>query len=158
MKQIIFIFILSLFFYVKGISQKKLDIHKEFNVRPYVYVGVQGTEVFKVTVKCKKEKGCMEIAKKNAVQAILYKGIPGSGSIEPLIDITALTDTQIDFLNDFFTTNYLSYVNIANDGTILPGDFIKSGKYFKIGYLISVNKSNLRKYLENNNIIKKLGF
>ena len=138
-------------------SQNKLKIDYEYNVKPYTYVGVQGTEVFKVTVKCKKQKGSLKKAKKNAVEAILFNGIPGSASVEPIVDKNNLNDTQIDFLNNFLKKDYLAFVNLANDGTILPGDFMQYGKYFMIGYIVSVNKSSLRKHLEKNNIIRKLG-
>ena len=157
MKSTIIISLLFFCFPILLFSQKKLKIDDEFNVKPYTYVGVQGTEVFKVVVKCKKQKGSLEKAKKNAVEAILFKGIPGSGSIEPIIDENKLNDVQVVFLNNFLKSDYLTYVNLANDGTILPGDFIKYGKYYMIGYIVSVNKSSLRKFLEENNIIRKLG-
>lgn len=138
-------------------GQIKLKIDHDYNVKPFTYVGLQGTEVFKVTVKCKKQKGSLEKAKKYAVEAILFNGIPGSGSVEPIVDKNNLNDTQINFLNNFLKKDYLAFVSLANDGTILPGDFMKCGKYFMVGYIISVNKGSLRKHLEKNNIIRKLG-
>ena len=137
-------------------SQEKLNIDLEFNINPS-FTGTQGYEILHVYVLCKKEKGCIEIAKRNAVQAILFFGVLGSGSIEPLIEKTQLSDDQIIFLNNFFKEQYLNYVSIANDGSILPGDFIKIRNRIKIGYMISVNKVALRRYLEENKIIRKLG-
>ena len=137
-------------------SQNKLNLSNAYELSNS-YVGIEGNEIFKIYVKSKKTKGSLEIAKKSAVEAVLFSGIPGSGSSDPMVEKNKLNDEQINFLNIFLQMEYLQYVKSANDGTILPGDLVKIDSYFRIGYLVTVNKNKLRGILEQNNIIRKLG-
>jgi len=138
-------------------AQSSFKLDREFDIQPS-YTGVQGVEVLKVFVKSKKEKGSLEKAKKNVIQAIIFQGVSGSGSASPFIQVNYLDDKTKEFFNTFFgKKHYLRYVNTANDGSITPGDFKRVGKYFRIGYLLKVEKAQLRAYLEDNGIIRKLG-
>jgi len=155
MKKFLFYFFLLLSF--RSFSQEVLKIDKEFDIQPS-YTGVQGVEIFKVFVKVKNEKIGLEKAKKNVVQAILFQGISGSGSVAPFLTISELDESRKVFFEKFFEKKeYLKFVNIANDGTIGPGDFKRVGKMYRIGYLLKVEKAQLRRYLEENGIIRKLG-
>jgi hypothetical protein len=151
------LFFLFLFLCLRSFSQEVLKIDKDFDIQPY-YTGVQGVEILKVFIEVKKEKNSLEVAKKNAMQAILFQGISGSGSQSPFITISELDESKKVFFNKFFEKKeYLKFVNIANDGSIAPGDFKRVGKMYRIGYILKVEKAQLRRYLEENGIIRKLG-
>jgi len=45
---------------------------------------------------------------------------------------------------------------MVGSGEIGPGDLVKVGNEYKVGFITSVNVADLRRYLEKNNIIKKL--
>jgi hypothetical protein len=51
----------------------------------FIRTGVAGTELFKVFSYGRNERECIEASKLNAIKAILFKGIPGSGMQRPMI-------------------------------------------------------------------------
>lgn len=139
--------------------------------------GVQGTVLMKVYAYDKTADRAIERAKMNAVQAVLFKGVPGSNVARPLVKdgmdahkeyfdeffglykitkkITKRKQNQ-DYL-DFsrvFNAPYKTYVQISNDGTIAPGDRVKVGDSYKVGVVVSVNHRELRKKLEQDRVIK----
>ena len=62
------------------------------------------------------------------------------------------------FFEEFYKSGrYLQFVALSNDGTIRPQDRLKVGSQYKIGVALSIQKDALRKYLESEGIIKKLG-
>jgi hypothetical protein len=124
----------------------------------FLRTGVEGTELFKVYTYCKKEKDCFEYAKMDAVKAIMFKGIPGSGMQRPMITEVGAEDKFRDFFKEFFKEGgkYLNYVAISNDGSISDEDRVKVGKKLKIGVILSVQKANLRRELEAAGIVQKL--
>jgi hypothetical protein len=105
----------------------------------------------------------MEQAKKNAVHAIIFKGFPGDGRIQgqkPLARNPNLEQEKEDFFEEFFEDGgkFQKYVFLANNGAIAPGDRIKiSKREYKIGVVVSVNVSGLRKELEAAGVIQALG-
>ncbi len=124
----------------------------------FLRTGLEGTELFKVYAYCKKERDCFEYAKMDAVKAIVFKGIPGSGMQRPMVTEVGAEDKYRDFFKEFFKEGgkYLNYVAISNDGSIAEDDRLKVGKKLKIGVIVSVQKANLRKELEAAGIVKKL--
>jgi hypothetical protein len=139
--------------------------------------GVQGTVLMKVYSYDKTVDSAIERAKMNAVQAVLFKGIPGSNVARPMVKegmdahkeyfeeffglykirkrITKRKQNQ-DYL-DFsrvFNAPYKNYVQISNDGTIAPGDRVRVGNSYKVGVVVSVNHRELRKKLETDRIIR----
>lgn len=123
-------------------------------------VGSQGSKLVKVFSYAKTQKKALEKAKYNAVHGLLTKGIvAGNGAYgtKPLMKPDEITKNS-SFLEDFFKKGeYLQFVNISNDGTVSSKDRIKIGNQYKIGVLVSINESGLRKYLESKGIIKKMG-
>ena len=63
----------------------------------------------------------------------------------------------IGFEKFFENKEYERFVNLSTDSTVKPGDMIKVGKLYKIGFVVSVNKDGLREYLESQGILKSLG-
>lgn len=124
----------------------------------FLKTGLPGVELFKVYSYCKKEKDCFEYAKVNAIKAILFKGIPGSGLEKPLVSEVGAEDKYRDYFQEFLKPNgkYLNYIAISNDGSISDEDRLKVGKKLKIGVVVVVQKANLRRELEAAGIVKKL--
>jgi hypothetical protein len=128
-----------------------------------VGTGIQGTYQIKSWSYSKNVETAIEQSKKNAVHGIIFKGFPSKGGItgqNPLSRNPNVIVEKKEFFDDFFKTgsgNYLRYVTLANNGQIGAGDRIKiSKKEYKIGVIVSVNVSELRKYLEDEGIIKGL--
>ncbi|MFN7274136.1 MAG: hypothetical protein ACK5VF_03515, partial [Bacteroidota bacterium] len=90
----------------------------------------------------------------------MFKGIPGSGMQRPMISENGAEEKYRDYFNDFFRSGgrYLNFVALSTDGSIDSRDRIKvkNGKLLKIGIVVSVQKDNLRKQLEDDKIIKSL--
>lgn len=139
--------------------------------------GVQGTVLMKVYAYDKTVDSAIERAKMNAIQAVLFKGVPGSNVCRPMVNegmdahkeyfeeffglykirkkVTKRKQNQ-DYL-DFsrvFNAPYKNYVQISNDGTIAPGDRVKVGDSYKVGVVVSVNHRELRKKMETDRIIR----
>jgi hypothetical protein len=124
----------------------------------YLRTGLQGTELFKVYTYCKNEVDCFEFAKVDAVKAILFKGIPGSGIVGPMVREVGAEDKYRDYFKEFFKKGgkYLNFVSISNDGSIAEEDRLRVGKKLKIGVIILVQKENLRIEMESAGIVKRL--
>ena len=96
------------------------------------------------------------------MQAIIFKGFPSKGRItgqKPLVRDSNIEIEKADFFKDFFRDGgkFQKFVTISNNGAIGSGDRIKiSKKEYKIGVIVSVNVSGLRKDMEDAGIIKSL--
>lgn len=133
--------------------------YRDFNYEvQFLRTGLQGTELFKVFAYGRNEKQCIENAKMDAVKAILFKGVPGSGLQKPLVTELSEMNEHKDYFKAFFREGgpYLNYVSISNDGSINENDRFKVGSKLKIGVIVSVSKANLRNELESAGIIKRL--
>ena len=129
-----------------------------------VGVGVQGTYQIKVWSYSKDPVVATEQSKKNAVHGIIFKGflpssdgrIPGQNPLDPEVNAEQAHE---DYFKQFFDDGgkYMQFVSLTNAGAIAPGDHLKVGKEYKIGLIVSVNVDALRKQLETDGIIKKLG-
>jgi len=151
-------------FSVTGFSQSKRKSDKDTSEWRYeieaVNVGTQGTYLVKAWTYAKKPKRAIEQAKKNAVHGIIFRGFAGKGRIpgqKPLAKINSEKENE-DFFKTFFQDGgkYLKFVTISNDGSVAAGDYLKVGKEYKIGVMVSVNVAQLRKDLEDAKIIKGL--
>lgn len=124
----------------------------------FIRTGVEGTELFKVFAYGKREVDCINNAKVNAIKAVLFKGIPGSGIQKPMISEPGAEEKFKEYFSEFFKVGgkYLNYVSISNDGSISEDDRFKVGRKLKIGVIVSVQKANLRRELEGAGIVKRL--
>lgn len=126
-----------------------------------VKVGVQGTKFIKVWGFGKRVDLAIMQAKKNAVHACLFRGIPGNATAEmtPAIckDPSALS-TNVDYFYDFFETNgdYISYVNLTTDGIPSGQDKREVKGGYKVAIYVQVMYDNLKTKMEADGIIKKL--
>ncbi len=121
-----------------------------------VSVNLEGYTCFKIWSPKKKNKYKFEEAKKDGVYAVLFDGIAGGNGCQSLLpilndgsEIEKFKTIEKDFFaksGDWnrFSSNNLKE-NIKENG----------GQKLKV-YELSIAKENLRKYLEEKNIIKKL--
>ena len=122
--------------------------------------GMDGTQLIKVWGFGNKPDKAIYQAKKNAVHAIMFKGIQGGkpGCMSrPLITSPSAERMHQEYFNSFFSNGgrYLQFVSQTGDGKV---DRIKiSRKEYKVGVVVAVMHSQLRRELEDVGIIKKLG-
>lgn len=124
-------------------------------------VGSEGSSLLKVYSYASTQKKAIEQAKKDAVHGILFKGLVGGSGCynQPaLVKPEELQAHESFFKNFFESGDYLRYVNLSSDGTVSAKDRLKVGNQYKIGIAVSVQKDALRKYLEEQGVIKKLTF
>lgn len=126
-----------------------------------VQTGIQGTYLIKVWSYSKKPEVAMEQCKKNAVHGVIFKGFSGISGVpgqSPLTNNTNLEVEKADFFKTFFNDGgkYMKFVSLSNDGAVAAEDRMKIGKEYKIGVVVAVNVTELRKDLENAGVIKSL--
>ncbi|MEE1323680.1 MAG: hypothetical protein UHE91_07625, partial [Bacteroidales bacterium] len=141
---------------VSAQSKKK---EYRYEVAP-VSVGAQGTYLIKVFSYAKSKKKALNLVKENAIHAVLFSGFTGGNGIatqKPLVSNKIKSENEEFFEKFFENKEYERFVNLSTDSTVKPGDMIKVGKLYKIGFVVSVNKDGLREYLESQGILKSLG-
>lgn len=140
-------------------SAKKLDFNYEIVPQG---VGVQGTALVKVYVFAKSAKKGIEQARMCAVHGVLFKGVPNGGGVaaQPAMVKTEEKNANQAFFDAFFQNkDYLQYTSLVGNGAVSSGmDAIKIGSKYKIGFVVSVKRDDLRQMLEGKGIIKKLGY
>jgi hypothetical protein len=123
-----------------------------------VGVGVQGTYLVKVWSYSKNKDVAMEQCKKNAIHGIVFKGFSGNDKVrtsqKPLASNPTLEVEKGDFFSDFFETGgkYMKFVTVSDASR----EIIQVGKEYKVGVVLSVNVSELRKDLEAAGILRGL--
>jgi hypothetical protein len=122
--------------------------------------GMDGTQLIKVWGYGKKPDVAAYQAKKNAVHAVIFKGINGGKPgcmVRPLVTKPGAEVQHSDYFNTFFSNggHYLNFVSQTGDGTM---DRIKVSKNeYKVGIVVAVKHADLRRELETAGIINKLG-
>ena len=97
-----------------------------------------------------------EDAQKKAFFALLYRGIPNSEYSYPLIENEVTFKNNFPNFNETFfkSTVYKSFI-ISN---IESSNLINTSKGNKLYLDITINYEALRRYLEQNSIIRKFGY
>ncbi|MFZ4583434.1 MAG: hypothetical protein ACOYM7_12355, partial [Paludibacter sp.] len=126
-----------------------------------VDIGAQGTYLVKVWSYSKRPSVATEQAKKNAVHGIIFKGFVGRTGVpgqRPLTTNANVEQEKKEFFDNFFADGgkYMKFVTVSGDGSVAAEDRMKVGKRYKIGVIVSVNVSELRKDLEAAGIIRSL--
>ena len=138
----------------------------QYEVEATAGQAVQGSVLVKVWSYSKSKDIALTQAGKNAVHAVLFKGVPALNTStarvpaqKPIITDINVDKVHADFFEAFFQDggDYNRFVNFQNNGFPGPGDIIKVGKEYKIGISVSVNKDALRKTMEAAGIVKPLG-
>ncbi len=137
--------------------------------------GKQGTILFKVFSYGNTTRQGIDRAKMDAMHAILFKGIPGSNSTRPLVDLSVLEANKKYFVDFFggateinqYSLGYIKikegshegpyrlYVSESGDGSV--EDRLKVNNMVKVGIPVTVNLDLLRRRLEDDGIIRKFG-
>lgn len=122
-------------------------------------VGSQGSNLLKVySYAGNMDKAALQ-AKHYAVHGVLFKGFAGGNgcNTQPPMVTPEEQNTHKAFFDNFFKGDYERFVYLSNDGSVSPKDRVKVGGQYKVGVIVSVNKNELRKYLESEGVIKKIG-
>lgn len=150
------IFTLGSFSADAQISKKrksKKDTHQFRYEASCLGAAVDGNYAIKIFSYSKKPKIAIEAAKKNAVHAIIFKGINnGECSYPALVKGANAEQEYADFFNSFFADGggYMKYVSTSGDGRVKPSDVtMVSKKEYKIGVNVSVQKDILREALKS---------
>lgn len=158
MKRIL-VAILSLMILLPAFAGKKADKETEtwrYEVQALGITAKNGKDViFKVWSYGKKSNTAIMQASKNAVHAVIFKQI---GYNPALIASASLSADQEEFFKLFFQDGgeYMRFVTLANNGAVAPADNIKLDKEYKVGVKVTVNRADLRKYLEEHGIIESM--
>ncbi len=163
-QKILFLFLASLLILGGCKYSKRSSVYYNYETE-CMGVGKKGTTLIKVFSYAKKTNRAIELAKKHAVHAVIFKGIPNgprpgqSGCLSRGLarDPNAEQENRLYF-EKFFSDNgrYLSFVSLSNDGTIDPSDRMRVGNQYKIGVKVVVMHEELRKQLEADGIVKGL--
>ncbi len=122
--------------------------------------GMDGTQLVKVWGFGKKPQDAIYQARKNAVHAVIFKGILGGkpGCMQrPLVNKPGAEVQHAQYFNNFFSDGggYLRFVSQTGDGTV---DRVKiDNRTYKVGVVVSVMHAQLRRELEAAGIIPPLG-
>lgn len=126
-----------------------------------VKVAVDGTKFVKVWGYGKKVDAAIINAKKNAVHACLFRGLPGMETAMPtppiIRDRNSFEDNN-DYFMDFFMTggDYIQYINVTTDGVPSGQDRREVRGGYKVALYIQVMYDNLKKRMEEDGLVRKL--
>lgn len=149
-------------------AQKVKDRNKLFNnwnnyEVSTVQVGQDGTKFLKVWGFGKRVDLAVTQAKKNAVHACIFRGIPGNANATANATPALCPDPntineKVDYFYDFFETGstYLNFVNLTTDGIPSGQDKREVKGGYKVAIYVQVMYDNLKRKLEADGIIKKL--
>lgn len=169
MRTRIFIFAICTLLVTNVFAQKKKAENEtlEFRYEAEATTGqaVQGYVLLKVYTYSKDKNVALTLAGRNAVHAVLFKGCADNNDnarikgTKPIISNVNAYEENKKFFEEFFkeSGNYQKYIQLVNNGIPGPGDIIKVGKEYKVGVKVLVNKTALRKAMEEAGIIKALG-
>lgn len=117
--------------------------------------------VFKIWSFAKKrDLVTQEIGLRNAIHGLLFKGLAGDEIGHG--NVPALVPEGYDYHKEYFDVffgrgEYKQFVQHTNRGAQQAGDVIKiSNKRYKVGLLVQVNKTALRKKLEQDGVIESV--
>lgn len=119
--------------------------------------GNQGTYLVDVTVISKQNNPNDNVIKRAAVHGVLFKGFSSKEHRQlqkPLAGSAANEAQHADFYKEFFSESGSApdYATIV----VNSRKVIKSGKEYRVTMTVSVNKDELRSYLESLGILKSL--
>lgn len=166
MKNLLIIF--SIVFFVGFSFSSNAQTRKEKKIAGYIDqnyeveclgTGAQGTQLMKIWGYGKKPEDAVIQAKRNAVHAVIFKGITaGQGCMKrPLITDPGVEEAHADYFKQFFSPagRYLNFVSVSGEGV---QERIKiDSKTYKVAINVSVMHSALRQELESAGVLKKLG-
>lgn len=163
MKRNILLFALALLMAMPsfaGAKQKADKDTKEFRYElECAGNGAQGTYLVKVWSYSKRAKVASAQCMKNAVHGVIFKGYTGGNGCvaqKPLANHPGVEVEYEEYFRQFFADNggeYGKYVSVTGASQ----EIVKVGKEYKVGMIVSVQKDELRKALEQAGVIRSLG-
>ncbi|MBO7189724.1 MAG: hypothetical protein J6V55_03975 [Alistipes sp.] len=123
-------------------------------------VGVEGTKFVKVWGYGKSVDKAIMNAKKNAVHACIFRGLPGNtnANYTPAILNDAAYIEHYDYFEQFFAPGgaYLGFVNVTTDGIPSGQDRRKVKGGYKVALYVQVMYDNLKTKLVNDGLKRRL--
>lgn len=117
--------------------------------------GIQGTYLVQVTIVKEKATDVEVPLRMAAVHGVLFRGFAGYRQAQkPLAGSAAAEAEHADFFSDFFseTGSAVNYASIVSGSTTVT----KMSKNYQITATLTVQKDQLREYLEDAGVIKSL--
>ncbi len=122
-------------------------------------VGADGTKYVKVSGFGKSDDAAALNAKRNAVHAAIFRGFPSAPETNatPAIctDPAAMQKHKLYFDN-FFSGDYVQYINITTDGVPSGSDRVKVKGGYEVKVYAQIMFDNLRKRLEADGVVAAL--
>lgn len=123
-------------------------------------VGTEGTKFVKVWGFGKNVDKAIMNAKRNAIHACIFRGLPGktNANATPAILSEGAYNEHYDYFQEFFAPGgpYLGYINVTTDGVPSGQDRRKVKGGYKVAIYVQVMYDNLKDRLENDGLKKKL--
>jgi hypothetical protein len=135
------------------------DYDYELSLAKENIAATSGFKVFKVwSFGKKKETLTQEIGMRNAIHGLLFKGL-AAADVGSQGNVPALVpdgyDSHKEYFDVFFANGeFKQFIQLTSRGAQQAGDVVKVGKKYKVGLLVQVNLSALRKRLEKDGIIE----
>ncbi|NDV80446.1 hypothetical protein [Bacteroides sp. 51] len=168
MKRILFIVTILALSFGYASAQKKAKRQADEATMSWNYeieqvaTGKKGSVIVKIWTISSKPEVAADQAKKNAVHGIIFKGVPEKDRLpskRPLMkDVNGYEENKA-FFDEFLSNGgaYMRFVTLTTNGVLDAGDLLKiTKKEYKVGVQVTVNYDELRKYLEQSGVIKKL--
>lgn len=120
--------------------------------------GAETNYLVRVSVYVPDQRLALEQARKNAVHAVLFKGITGNNQgcsqKDQLVDYST-SSSNIQYFNNFF--NNSEYSRFATSPTGVPIETVTlDRRSYRVDYVISVQVASLRSQLESDGVISSL--
>ena len=124
-------------------------------------VGVEGTKFIKVWGFGKNVDKALMAAKRNAVHACIFRGLPANTNVNatpPILKNPNAYEEHEEYFNDFFAAGgpYLGYINMTTDGIPSGQDRRKVQGGYKVAIYVQVMYDNLKSKLEADGLARKL--
>lgn len=118
--------------------------------------GAQGTYLVRVSVLTKDKKISNAEIGKCAVHGVLFRGFVDQKTKrhqKPLAGNASVESENVDFFKNFFDGGSANdYVGVVSESK----STVKAGKQYRISAIVTVNKEQLRKDLENAGVLRGL--
>ena len=146
--------------YAQKNNEKRSVLDQQYEVQ-YKGVGQDGTKVFTVTTTAKDATEGVEMAKRDAVAACLFRGITASGQTKatPAIVTYAVAEQNIEFFEGFLALptkkapggQYHRFINKTGQP-----QSVKNGKVYSVSVDVQVLYDDLLKYMQEKGYAEKV--
>ncbi len=146
-----------------GPRERKILYSSSYNyeIQP-AGVGQNGTKAVKVWGYGPSVEDAMQIAKRNAVAACIFHGIPagpGVGRTPAIVTDRNAHEKHADYFEEFFKIGgrYLRFITLSTEGPPSGQDRLRIERnYYKVGVYVQVMYDDLRREMEEEGIARRL--